>query len=252
MMSIKNKKIKAFSLIELSVILTIIAIIISSLLTIILAEEELERTTRTYEKMEITYDKIKLFIAQQGRLPCPSDPALLTDDTEYGAENCEDIFMCDDNNCNSVIIYQGSIPVETLGLEDDFIYDEFGYKFSYIVAIRDTIYGNNIFSSWGINNNNNEIELTNINNGFAKPSSLLIISHGENGNGAFYKNKIQILETENEEEISNSSHDGVVTIKPDNDFYYGAKTENFDDIVFFKSKEELIDLVKNPIEITIP
>lgn len=258
----KAKYSKAFSLIELSVVITVIAIVISSFLATMSAEKKLERTTQTYNKIIIIYDRIKLFIAQEGRLPCPADPELLD-----GIEDCTTSkqTMCSETDCThnttTTGIYQGSIPVKTLGLDDEFIYDEFGYQFSYIVPVRDSNTLDNIFSSWGNNDEKDAIELKNIvNDSKKKESSLIIISHGENGNGAFYKGVIidSNIKYTNNKELKNTScancdaSNSNSIIKPDTDFYYGSKTEEFDDIVFSKSKDDLIDLVKNPIKVLMP
>ena len=255
---------KAFSLIELSVVITIIAILISSFLATMSAEKKLERTTQTYNKINIIYDRIKIFIAQEGRLPCPADPELL--ESNYGIENCNTSqqIMCSVLSCNNhanTDIYQGSIPIKTLGLDDEFIYDEFGYQFSYIAPVRDSETLDNIFSSWGNNEEEDAIELKNIvDDSTTKKSSLIIISHGENGNGAFYKGVIidSNINYINDKELKNTScancdkSNSDSIRKPNTDFYYGSKTEKFDDIVFSKSKDDLIDLVKSPIKVLMP
>ena len=151
-------------------------------------------------------------------------------------------------------ILQGSIPTKALGLSEEMMYDSFGYQFSYVVSVDDSssikIIDNNIFSNWEDDDYSDKINLTNIQDETEAKYSLLIISHGENGNGAFYKGKIvKKLENSEEEGISNeisNSYDDEDSEKPNNEFYYGKKTSTFDDIVFFKIKKEMIDLVKKP------
>jgi prepilin-type N-terminal cleavage/methylation domain-containing protein len=246
-----NKHKKAFSLIELSVVLTVMSIVITSFLTLISAEKELERTTEVYDRMDSIYHKIKISIIKEKRLPCPADPELTSGDVGYGLEDCNNPLMCENNNCSNATILQGSIPTNTLGLSEEMMYDSFGYQFSYVVSVDDSSpisekIDSNIFSNWGDNESEDKINLTNIQDeNTDEQYSLLIISHGENGSGAFYKGEIVNKETENLKEISNSSHDDIIkSTKPDNIFYYGKKTNTFDDIIFFKLKNEMIDLVK--------
>ena len=83
-----NKHKKAFSLIELSVVLTVISIVITSFLNLISIEKELERTTETYKAIDSIYHKIKIFIIKEKRLPCPANPKLTSANEYYGSEDC--------------------------------------------------------------------------------------------------------------------------------------------------------------------
>jgi len=235
----------AFSLIELSVILTLIAIVITSLITIRTSEKKLQRTIGTYEKTETIYDAIKLFIADYERMPCPSEPSIPSSDPDYGSEACTTTTICS-NPCTegNGSIYQGSIPTETLGLNEEFIYDEFGYKLSYIVTVDDTTYDNFSYDY-------DAITLTNYNDTtIEKTVSLLIISHGENGNGAFYKTKIPKTPSDTSE-LKNSPINSQGT-SITSDFFYGKKTNEFDDIIFSKTKAELINISDENNIINIP
>ncbi|MFT7098244.1 MAG: hypothetical protein ACJAS6_000092 [Rickettsiales bacterium] len=97
--------------------------------------------------MDIVYDAISTFVAQNKRLPCPASLELAKGHANYGLElggnqstiatACAGTF-----SINSAIVHKnpayGMVPTQALGLDPEMAEDGFGTKFSYIVDRRFT------------------------------------------------------------------------------------------------------------------
>ena len=257
---------KSFSIIELSIVLLIISIISTTSVSLFSSKNEVENIKSTKEKMTVIYQALKNFVVANKRMPCPADPTLKTTDSDFGFEAKEDNsddcdFSLGDSeqtppNESDTTIFQGAIPIYALGLSDDMIKDNFGYKFSYIMISgheKDFDYSNigksisDITDSFEYSkneNSENSLNLTYGSNGHIEYPALIIISHGKNGYGAYDYNGNVNLNTPsvNNNETKNYAYDinsGTQQIKIDSDFYYNG-SGIFDDIVFYKNKDNLI------------
>lgn len=257
---------KSFSIIELSIVLLIISIISVTSVSLFSSKNEVENIKSTKEKMAVIYQALKNFVVANKRMPCPADPTLKTIDSAFGLEAKDN----SSDNCNvslgdskqtppdasDTTIFQGAIPIYALGLSDDMIKDNFGYKFSYIMISgheKDFNYDNIDQSISQIDNSfeytaneNTALELTYGSNGHVEYPALIIISHGKNGYGAYdYNGNINLntpLASVNNNEAQNYAYDinsDTPQIKIDSDFYYNG-SGIFDDIVFYKNKDNLI------------
>jgi prepilin-type N-terminal cleavage/methylation domain-containing protein len=138
---------KAFSLVELSIVILITSILITGALGVSKTSKNNEKAKITKERMDIVYDAIATFVAQNRRLPCPASLELAKGHADYGLElggdqstiatACAGTF-----SINSAIVHQnpayGMVPTQALGLDPEMAEDGFGTKFSYIVDRRFT------------------------------------------------------------------------------------------------------------------
>ncbi len=122
---------RAFSLIELSIWITVIAMIMASMLTIIrppvLDEaEKVDITTRRLDKIE---KAIEAFRVKFGRLPCPASPTLADSAAEAYREYCVTTTTAGTPN-------NGVLPVAALGLQIEDALDGWGRRFTYQVSTQ--------------------------------------------------------------------------------------------------------------------
>ena len=138
--NIGGKK-SAFSLIEMSIVLVIAAIVISSMLTISSVNINNEKTRLTKERIDEIYKALGIFMLKNYRLPCPASLTLSkTVVGSYGVEvgpagscnGASGVYSTSSGVLSNLPVY-GAVPVNTIGLPDEFAEDGFGSKFAYIV-----------------------------------------------------------------------------------------------------------------------
>lgn len=246
-----TKNLKAFSLIELSVLITILAILLAGTLASKASSEKNRKVRVTEEKMAKIYQAMGIYLARNEVLPCPAAINLKEDNANYGVAPA---------TCNSApasgsgywqssfydFLYSGMIPTTTLGLPIEYSYDGFGGKFSYTVINGFTVagqFGLNIASTSGgggtystyidgivpsyvssrINLyermlNNDESTIDNIQS--TNDVMFVIISHGANKEGAWNRNMTsQNPVSSSDEEKWNSVYANIDTTAGKADFF---------------------------------
>ena len=200
----KNKfKIRGYSLLELSVVLVIISLVTGAGLSLAIAQIAQLQYNVTLTRMEKIEQAMLNYRKATNRLPCPGSLTLTPTDGNYGFEGGAP-GVC---TPRSLLAYNGSpnwrkgaVPVRSLGLPDDYIYDGWGNRFTYVVVLPMT--ANNAFDpgttpiNWPSNYNGIAIFQWYASGGTAavkttnKASDALyaLISHGENGNGSYTRN----------------------------------------------------------------
>ncbi|HLD76821.1 MAG TPA: type II secretion system protein [Rickettsiales bacterium] len=262
----KNKNNKtAFTLIELTVVITIIAVLTSA---IIVFSGSLFKNTRnkvTKDRIAVIYQALGNFVKNNYRLPCPASLLLAKTSTNYGIETGQPGECAYDSGVYEALnendISYGMVPTEALGLHKDMAEDGFGNKLIYVVHDLHTIAqypdatyadGFSFHKTAG-----NEIRV------FSYPSTatiddvvLVIMSLGANGYGAFSAisttqngtTSTDSYETENYlTTITNAASPTVDTASYGDNGYVGRvallyenhNSDVFDDIVFFKTRDNL-------------
>ncbi len=183
-------KIAGFSLLELSVVLLILSTIIGVGVSYVgLSVEKAQRDTTTQRMRAIQkalLDHRRAFHA----IPCPSDITLAVTNTAFGRgdiqENPED--PCDGAtympNYQSGNNWVGGIPVRTLKLPDEYAFDGWGRRFTYVVD--DTVTGRGSFNLFKMSDNIGDIEIVDAEgNTLESQAVYALISHGPNGHGGY-------------------------------------------------------------------
>ena len=195
------------------------------------------------QKAEITLKRIKeiqtalhiYYSSSPGSflLPCPSDIELAISNSSIGNASCSDYAT----NLSSEIIYYGGIPITELGLNSDYLIDGWGNKFSYYVTkdLTDTA------SSDGyININNYDLIDSSGNPSALTDIAYVIISHGEDGVGAYNISGNQIGTSSNANLLEQlniySSSKGISSIAPLN-----ISRGQIGDIAFSERKFDVIN-----------
>jgi len=184
-MSKRNKRNRSagFTLIEMAVVLTILALSAAGGMTILSKAIRAQKTDDTYDKMEYIMSAIEEYVTENGHLPCPTS-------TQDGLGEEESGFGIGSgtNNCSAIPggfsgvgnIVRGFVPVYTLKISPDYLYDGWNRRFSYIVD-------EDLTSAAGFSTDTGSIAVMNeadivLTGG--ELAAVLIISHGERGHGA--------------------------------------------------------------------
>lgn len=247
----KNSK-KGFSLVELAIVILVISILISGVMSVSIGASDGAKIKATKDKLDEIYRAMGNYLRVNGRLPCPAPITAIKGSVDYGKDLAVGTGDCLDNGAGAVsgiyyssannLVY-GMVPVQNLKLKNDMAQDEFGSKIGYIVDKRLTGFNENA-SSNDFNNapfnsvisiNQNGLETVTV----TQDAVFVLISYGKNKSGAFdIKSATQNIQAVDSDE---SQNDDVTATNFDNLFVSAAdKSDVFDDIVFFKTKKNLI------------
>lgn len=262
---------KGFSLTELSVALAIVAVIAGSAISVAITSDTSAKTVQTKAKLERIVEAIGGYAAFNKRIPCPANGTLAIEDTNFGLEGAPTASLCASSNFNDGSnVFAGVVPVRTLQLPDDYMFDGWGRRFTYSVDYR---FANNTTTNpdcgTGIGNTTicfAEATATALSvrdsTGTERTSAtdraaFLVFSHGENGHGAFTKGgsstRINVYATSTgnthtfTDELENAHLSSSGTVSPAFNAIYVQKEavnseggEYFDDIAAFQTKGQLI------------
>lgn len=217
---------KGYTLLELSISLTIIALLTTGGLAIIQKKQSSQQQKTSYEHINTIESAIQQFVQKNNYLPCPAVPTTSEKETNFGiASNYNTV-------THACTTETGSIPNRTLQLPDHLSYDGWGRKFTYRIA---TGMGNS--QDFSSRTYTGDITITDI-IGYNKTASnhegknkqaaaYIIISHGANGKGAWGKNTSTITAPTQGLELENTNH----TINKR--YIQHLPTTSFDDILAF-------------------
>jgi prepilin-type N-terminal cleavage/methylation domain-containing protein len=238
---------RAFSLLELSIVLIIISLIVSAGLTVSTNSIINTKIKNSNDRIKEVYKAIGNFIIINNRLPCPA--SLLKNkinDSSYGIEVGANNLCIGDGvfkSSNNGNIVAGAVPIKALGLAVDMSEDGFENKFIYVI---DKNFTNN-FSDADYENIITIIEKPGNTDQIATNDAILaIISYGNNGFGAFSGKNSQQQELgndadEQENQLANPQGGANSQADFDNRFVASAtNSEIFDDIIFFKGRNQII------------
>jgi prepilin-type N-terminal cleavage/methylation domain-containing protein len=257
-MAVKNKiqrKRTAFSMVELSIVLAIVAIIISSAVTVSTSAIKNAKVKSTKERMTIIENALALYVATNKRLPCPARLDLISTDSSYGLEagakgTCTTTGITEGGIGGTALVY-GMAPVRTLGLKSEMGSDGFDNKFSYIVSqhltdVCSDVSPSNCFGVAAISEGgDNAIEIEETLSGSAEDitriAAYVILSHGPDGAGGFNKNgTVQNDETNSVTDEDNNLVAVDATDFSNNNFIVTSNDAGFDDIVLYNTRSGII------------
>ncbi len=260
-----KKKNTAFTMVELSVVILIIALLMFGTFSSSgMVNSAKEKVTR--DRMKVVYESMGNFLMQKKRLPCPASILLPRGDVNYGKEVRSSSQECyysvggvdngvySSNATGSLNLVYGMVPIYDLNLGADFAEDAFGNKLNYFVdqnfAFNFISAPDNFFSlpSFGTSGYKDIITIKERNQGgevvINSDAIIVIESSGANGFGAFKNNGIQNARSSNAEELENDVFD---LIKSNSEhfnkvFYSNFESEEvFDDIILFKTRNDFVD-----------
>lgn len=263
---LKKSHKKAFSLIELSIVLVIVSVLIAGTLSVTVTGLNNAKLKVTQDRMQAIYKALGNYLATHYSLPCPASLYETKNSDGYGVAvgsdaNCHTgsgdgvVFA----NINDGVAY-GAVPVQTLGLADEMGEDGFGSKFAYVVNQQMTradypgtgTLGFSFYQTTG----GDTIDALNIATDNAVEQNIVaIISFGPNKYGAFNANSAtQNGGSTDNDEVQNYPTNIVHGTSNTADFGQNdyAVTEIvftatdptsdvFDDILLFKTKSQIVN-----------
>lgn len=253
-----------FTLVELSVVLVIIALITGMGISAGVDSLESARRAATQSKLDVIEDALMSFRQRYNRLPCPGDAKLATTDTNYGVEAANlgtctggtpaasNLTTATTPTPDPLAVPSGAVPVSTLGLPNDFMYDGWGRKFHYEVSPAMTFERAFSYTQKGDNCAINITDHSGTTWTGTAPYGIkpvyALVSYGKNGIGAYLKQaNTQLIDTISSNEQTNvragiSSPTTTPTIHVMNGVNgSGATGGYYDDIVRFKSIYQMMD-----------
>lgn len=245
----KNASKQGYTLIEMSISLSILALLIVGGVSVLQRRIEIDRYNNTIKRLERIERAISDFVAENGYIPCPArGTSLEANDTQgvFGFSNTgyqnATTQRCDGD---SVANETGMVPVRTLHLADEYAYDGWEHKFTYRIGR-----GMGALNTYIDTSNRGDIsitdltgnEKTNINQRtpgyreFDQGAAYVIISHGPNGFGAWLRNNAGTFTAPGSPfELENTDH------ASDRTYIQEKRTANYDDIVVYKRKMDILD-----------
>ena len=241
---------KAYSLIELSIVLTIVSVLVSGAMTISVAKMKQESVKITEERMKVIYGRMRHYLKVNRALPCPAPITdIKSSSSTYGTlGNCTAVSGVFVNNTNQI---WGAVPVLNIGLPAEYAEDGFGSKFIYFIDKRFTTasdtsvppdFATTTFSTmlndqlsaspltlWTIKERVSGSLQT-----ITDKAVLGIVSLGENKGGAYNANAATAnAATADTDEQTNDSATTVFISS-------SASSDSFDDIVFYKTASQML------------
>jgi len=251
----------AFTLLELSVVLLIIGLLISMGFSVSKKMIDTAKLSATQNRMDAIEKSLLTFFQKNGRLPCPGDESLQITSANYGLEasaanldTCAGGAIAATYTTNATYVRkaaEGSVPVLTLGLPKDFMYDGWGRKIAYAVnpVITTSKYAKDYFPlKHSVCSTNTAIRIKDASGSYRSSSAIYaLISYGQNGHGGYgYDGARYNKGATGADELANchctsaavdSTYNGDYIQRSPNPYIWG--TDYFDDIVRYKERWQL-------------
>jgi len=253
-----NNRDRGFSLLELSIVLLLIALVAGMGLSSGKSVLDSSKVTSTNNRLAAIETALTAYRQANNRIPCPANGTVLPG-TTYGYEAGNPGACAGANyttTISGVTVVEGVVPVRTLNLPDEFMYDGWGEKIGY--AVTTTMTGTNAFLNYGDGANCGLLTVYGpggASGGIIRSSNAayVLISYGPNGHGGFFSNNpvTRVNASSNNADEWMNCHcgstgadtgyhgtyvqqDPTVTTSHAGDYTY-----NFDDIVRYKERWEM-------------
>jgi prepilin-type N-terminal cleavage/methylation domain-containing protein len=248
-----------FSLLEMSVVLVIIGLVVGGGITLLVGSVEKNQQELTIRRIEAIQQSLLHFRRAFNRLPCPADATLAISNDNFGVEaakldptlaTCRGSAPSANYVDASTNIDSGMVPTRALGLADDFAFDGWGRRIIYVVDNRATV--QNAFTTITISDSTARITIEQT-TGSSKNTRAIyaLLSHGENGHGAFARNggstRVTSGSTNTDEQRNCDCNASATPSSPDYTPLVQkiatqsstSTTDVFDDIVRFGTRQDL-------------
>jgi len=226
-----------FTLVELAVVLTVIAVLSGSILLSVARQAEVDKIRTTQQQLHEIKQALLGYAVIYHRLPCAADPSLVTGAVGAGTEtlNTQGNSDISDDTCN---LYAGILPWVDLGVAET---DAWGRRFTYRVTQKFAQYGGSCVHTapdvYFALCDEGTLLVKDLAGGSNIASKLVavVVSHGKNGHGANLPSGINIAFPPDpgaepgkyDQEKENTATGGVGTefVKT------GFHAEHFDDVL---------------------
>jgi len=164
-------------------VIVIIGVLLSPALNALFLSQKATHAISTRKDLKEISKAMTLYYQINARLPCPADITLDISNASSATENCVAGLTA-----NSGDIIYGAVPVDTIGMSSSYLTDGWKNKYSYYVLAEAT---NGVLT-----HTSTDIYTTDHNLGANEAEAVfVVISHGEDGRGAYRETGIQIPST---------------------------------------------------------
>ncbi|MET0154696.1 MAG: type II secretion system protein [Rickettsiales bacterium] len=247
------KRARAFSLVELSVVLMIIGVTLIGALDLSINHEESERADVTRTRMARIERALDDYVLTYKRMPCPAASAAKADDPHYGeggAPPTPGAQSCPNAVFNDGSVYMGMPPVKDLGLSEDDALDGWDRRMFYAVDVRFS-YDETLNPACAADKNcffyakNGAIAIRNVEGSeLAGDAVYALFSAGSNGYGAYNavgaigasSGRLEDPPTSHEAERDNAATLQSAAVTFDATFVQNERSDVFDDILSYRPK----------------
>lgn len=199
---------RGFSLVELTIVLVIVALLSGGLMLGLAAQRDANNYQEAQRQLESAKEALFGFAISNGRLPCPATATLANTDSNAGKENCT--------------AEHGVLPWSTLGLPET---DPWGQRLTYFARNQFTAtLTAGALASFTLDTLGNANIKDATSSGYDIASSLpaVIVSHGSRGVGGYQKSGVQ---------LTGAIGDEAENADADLTFIAHTPSDSFDDIV---------------------
>lgn len=194
-----------FTLVELTVVLVVVALLSGGLMLTLSAQRSSAELADAQRQLDSAKEILLGFAMANGRLPCPAKATLPNTDTNAGIEDCS--------------TSHGVLPWVTLGLPET---DPWGQRLTYFVSNKFTTVGFTLNTG----NSDDAGGLANIKNRAGNKVAIdlaaVVVSHGRHSSGGYQANGGKVAGAINEE---------AENADADQDFVANTPTPDFDDLL---------------------
>lgn len=237
---------RGFTLLELTIVLVIIAIIAGSALSVGTSRNEGAKLRETQAKLQRVEDAMIAFYILNGRLPCPAVASLAMDSPGFGQESreygtCAEVFPSPGGTpmapAAAAGLRVGTVPTHALNIPSEFAQDGWGRKFTYAVDVHFAANAPTFAAtaSGGITIQDNQYTP----NVRSEEAIFVLISHGPNGNGGWLAGSGRDETPSHPGEFENA-HDTANFDSINAIFTQAGRSATFDDIVIYRLKDQLV------------
>lgn len=215
-MSVTKSRQTAYSLLEMSIVMVVVALISTSLFSSYAAQRKISQFNETQKKLDAIKETLIGFAQTYGRLPCPAVPNLPENQILAGIEDRVDTNAPCSRN-------YGALPWASLGISGT---DTWGRRYTYFVSAKfsapSPAPGTSSFSlaTGSGNDTAGTANIKSSSNGSTIAADLpaVIVSHGPNGFGAFTTTGQQIVGAVGDELENANNTQTFIARSPDAQF----------------------------------
>ncbi len=251
-MKLQHEGIRAFSLLELSVVLAIIGAVLAGGFVIGLGALDAERYNATTERMDNLHKALLDYSVTFNRLPCPASLALAEGNANFGVEGatpgtCTGGIPAADFTSSSGAV-EGGVPTRALQLPDEYQFDGWGRRLRYAVNPEWTAAGSLPHRTGSCKSAKAITVKDSAASNRTTEAAYVLVSHGANGHAGYTRNGVAFNAGSTNSDEQTNCHCNASAVSTAYAATYVAKlptensssvTDNFDDIVTFRDAWQL-------------
>lgn len=238
-----SRKHQGFTLIQLSVMVMIAGLVFAAVVPGGRDNSAAMQYQVTQTRIGAVQQAMRTYMATYGHLPCPALGYVDIGTSTFGVAATSGS-SCDSTNLlNNGNTFLGVVPVKTLGLPDQLMFDGFGRRLTYAVDVRTVT--NPICLEMQGRGTRGVLDIRSSAAGATDMNAMwLLLSHGQDGHGAYPQNGVTnstkrintgLSDTDtltNANATANTTVGGALTASMDAVFVRKAKTATFDDVLW--------------------